>query len=147
MTDFGDFAGLDIDALLNGAQGQLAKVEELQRRVAELVGLATDKDGLVTVEYTTEGLRELELNPRAMRLPSADLAALIKTVIHEAGRDLERRTNELTEEMFGAENDPLNVLRDPEAALAQIKQAEAVYNRTFEEVMSDLDAIRRRLEP
>ncbi|MET8138839.1 YbaB/EbfC family nucleoid-associated protein [Sphaerisporangium sp. NPDC005288] len=146
MTEFGDFASIDIDKLLTGAQRQLAQVEELQRRTAELVGRATDKDGHVTVEYTGQGLQELELNPRAMRLPSADLAALIKTVVHDAGRDLERQTNELMEELFGAEDNPMRLLRDPEAALAQVKQAEAAYDRTFEEVMADLDQIRRRLQ-
>ncbi|MFC4529512.1 YbaB/EbfC family nucleoid-associated protein [Sphaerisporangium dianthi] len=145
MTEFGDFAGFDIDKLMSGAQRQLAQVEELQRRTAELVGRAADKNGYVTVEYTGQGLHELELNPRAMRLPSSDLAALIKTVVREAGLDLERQTNELMEELFGEDN-PMKLLQDPEAALAQVKQAEAAYDRTFEEVMSDLDEIRRRLQ-
>ncbi|WP_248961033.1 YbaB/EbfC family nucleoid-associated protein [Sphaerisporangium perillae] len=147
MTEFGDFGNIDIDKLLSGAQQQLAQVEELQRRTAELVGRAQDKDGLVTVEYTGQGLHELQLNPRAMRLASVDLAALIKTTVQEAVGDLARQTNELMEEMFGVEDNPMKLLSDPEAALAQVKQAEAAYNHTFEEVMSDLDQIRRRLQP
>ncbi|MEV7968404.1 YbaB/EbfC family nucleoid-associated protein [Sphaerisporangium sp. NPDC088356] len=145
MTEFGDFASIDVDKLLGSAQKQLAQVEELQRRTAELVGRALDKDGLVTVGYTAQGLHELELNPRAMRLASADLADMIKSVAREAAADLERQTHELMEEMFGADN-PMNLLKDPDAALAQVKEAEAAYDRTFEEVMSDLEQIRRRLQ-
>ncbi|GII86556.1 hypothetical protein Ssi03_45460 [Sphaerisporangium siamense] len=146
MTEFGDFAGIDLEKLLNQAQEQFARVEGLQRRLAELVGRAQDKDHLVTVEYGAEGLRELELNPRAMRLASNDLAALIKTVSGDAARDLREKTDEAMAEVFGAEDDPMRLLEDPEAAIARAKEAEDAYNRVFDDVMSELDRVRRRLD-
>ncbi|GII60386.1 hypothetical protein Skr01_04710 [Sphaerisporangium krabiense] len=146
MTEFGDFAGIDLEKLLNQAQERFAHMEGLQRRLAELVGRAQDKDHLVTVEYGAEGLRELELNPRAMRLASTDLAALIKTVSADAARDLREQTNEAMAEVFGAEDNPMRLLEDPEAAIARAKEAEAAYNRVFEDVMSELDRVRRRLD-
>jgi DNA-binding protein YbaB len=146
VTEFGDFANIDLDKLLNGAQQQFARMEELQRRMGELVGRAEDKDRLVTVEYAGQGLRELELNPRAMRMASADLADLIKTVTQEAARDLQARTDELMEEVFGKEDNPMRLINDPEAAMATAKEAEATYNRVFEDVMGELDRVRRRLD-
>ncbi|MEU9887530.1 YbaB/EbfC family nucleoid-associated protein [Sphaerisporangium sp. NPDC051017] len=146
MTEFGDFANIDVEKLLSGAQQQFARMEELQRRLPELVGRAQDKDRLVTVEYGADGLRELELNPRAMRLASTDLAELIKTVTRQAAQDLSARTNEVMEEVFGAEDNPMRLLNDPEAALAGAKEAEATYNRVFDDVMGELNRVRRRLD-
>ncbi|RCG32635.1 YbaB/EbfC family DNA-binding protein [Sphaerisporangium album] len=146
MTEFGDFANIDVEKLLSGAQQQFARMAELQRRLPELVGRAQDKDRLVTVEYGAEGLRELELNPRAMRLASTDLAELIKTVTRLAAQDLGVRTNEVMEEVFGAEENPMRLLNDPDAALAGAKEAEAAYNRVFDDVMGELNRVRRRLD-
>ncbi|MFC4584693.1 YbaB/EbfC family nucleoid-associated protein [Sphaerisporangium corydalis] len=146
MTEFGGFANMDVEKLLSDAQRQVSQLEELQRRTVGVVGEAQDKDGLVTVEYAADGLRDLRLNPRAMRLASADLADLIKTVAREAAQDLERKTGELMGEVFGEADNPMNLLRDPEAALAKIREAEGAYDRTFDQVMGDLEEIRRRLE-
>ncbi|MDH2425083.1 YbaB/EbfC family nucleoid-associated protein [Sphaerisporangium sp. TRM90804] len=146
MTEFGDFANIDVDKLLTGAQQQFARMEELQSRMGELVGRAQDKDRLVTVEYAGDGLRELEINPRAMRMASADLADLIKTVTQDATRDLQGKTNELMEEIFGKDDNPMKLLNDPEAAMAGAREAEATYNRVLDDVMGELDRIRRRLD-
>ncbi|GII78340.1 hypothetical protein Sru01_33220 [Sphaerisporangium rufum] len=146
MTQYGEFAEFDVEKLMENAQRQLARVEELQQRTGELIGRAEDKDGMVKVEYTGQGLHELELNPRVMRMASTDLAELIKTVVQDAAADLTNQTSALMDEMFGAEDNPMKLLNDPEAALAQVKQAEAAYDRTYDEVMADLDRIRRRLE-
>ncbi|GAA3812108.1 hypothetical protein GCM10022226_35950 [Sphaerisporangium flaviroseum] len=146
MTEFPDFANIDVEKLLNQSQQQFARLEELQERTSALVGEAQDKDGLVTVEYAGDGLRDLRLNPRAMRLASADLADLIKSVAREAAKDLERQTTELMGEVFGEEDNPMKLLNDPDAAMAKIRDAEKAYNRTFEDVMGDLEEIRRRLQ-
>ena len=146
MTGFGDFANIDIDKLLSGAQQQFTRMEELQERLTEIVGKAEDKNHLVTVEYASEGMRELEIHPKAMRLGSADLADLIKAVTRDAATDLQAKTNELMEEMFGKEDNPMKLLNDPEAAMAGAKEAEATFNRVFDDVMGELDRVRRRLD-
>ncbi|WP_214414282.1 YbaB/EbfC family nucleoid-associated protein [Sphaerisporangium fuscum] len=144
--EFDDFANINLEKLLGETQEQFAKLEELQQRTNDAVGRAQDKNGLVTVEYGQDGLRELELNPRAMRLASADLAELIKTTIGEAAQDLNAQTNELFEEVFGAEGNPMRLMKDPEGAMAKVKEAEAAYNRTVENVMGEFEQIRRRLQ-
>ncbi|MFD0886832.1 YbaB/EbfC family nucleoid-associated protein [Streptosporangium algeriense] len=122
------------------------KMEELQKEITALVGRAQDEDGMVTVEYAAEGLRELELHPKAMRLGSGELAERIKEVFREASRDLQRQLEEATDRAFGEQGNPMRVFNDPEGALGRVKEAEAAYDRTFQDVMGELDRIRRRLE-
>ncbi|MEU9834373.1 YbaB/EbfC family nucleoid-associated protein [Streptosporangium sp. NPDC048047] len=145
-AEFGDFANIDVDKLLNGADSQFARMEELQKSLATLVGRAQDEDGLVTVEYAAEGLQELQLHPKAMRLSSGELAERIKEVLHAATRDLQDQVNAVMAETFGEDDNPMRFAQDPDAALQQLKSAEAAYNRTFEDVMGELDRIRRRLD-
>lgn len=145
-AEFGDFANIDVDKLLNGADSQFARMEELQKSLATLAGRAQDEDGLVTVEYAAEGLQELQLHPKAMRLSSGELAERIKEVLHAATRDLQDQVNAVMAETFGEDDNPMRFAQDPDAALQQLKSAEAAYNRTFEDVMGELDRIRRRLD-
>ncbi|MFC6087175.1 YbaB/EbfC family nucleoid-associated protein [Sphaerisporangium aureirubrum] len=144
--DFGDFANIDVEKLLRGTQEQFARLEELQRRTGTLTGSASDGNRLVTAEYTQAGLYDLRLDPRAMRLPSGELAELIKQVIAAAAEDLREKAVALMTEVFGDQDNPMKLLEDPQAALAKVKEAEAVYDRTFDEVMAHLDTIRRRLD-
>ncbi|MFG3435861.1 YbaB/EbfC family nucleoid-associated protein [Nonomuraea sp. NPDC047897] len=146
MQEFGDFANIDIDKLLKTADGQFARIEELQKSMSTIVGRAQDEDGLVTAEYAAEGLRELDLHPKAMRLSSAELAEKVKQVVQEASEDLQQKISEAMGDVFGEEDNPMRYIKDPDAALEQVRSAEAAYNRTFEDVMGELDRIRRRLD-
>ncbi|WP_271221872.1 YbaB/EbfC family nucleoid-associated protein [Streptosporangium carneum] len=121
-------------------------MEELQKDLSTLVGRAQDEDGLVAVEYAAEGLRELDLHPKAMRLSSGELAERIKLVVHQAAEDLREQVEAAMGRAFGEENNPMKLLGDPEAVLGRVREAEVTYNRTFEDVMGELDRIRRRLE-
>ncbi|NUW40957.1 YbaB/EbfC family nucleoid-associated protein [Nonomuraea rhodomycinica] len=146
MQEFGDFANIDIDKLLKGADEQFARIEELQKSMSTVVGRAQDDDGLVTVEYGSEGLRELQLHPKAMRLSSGELADLIKVVFRDAAADLQNQVSGAMSEAFGEDDNPMKYVNNPDEALNKIKEAEAAYNRTFEDVMGELDRIRRRLD-
>lgn len=146
MQEFGDFANIDIDKLLKGADEQFARMEELQKTMPSLVGKAQDDDGLVTVECGSEGLRDLRLHPKAMRLSSGELAELIKVVLRDASIDLQKQISGAMGDAFGEEDNPMQFIENPDAALDKIKEAESAYNRTFEDVMGELDRIRRRLD-
>ncbi|WP_030913734.1 YbaB/EbfC family nucleoid-associated protein [Streptosporangium amethystogenes] len=146
MREFGDFANIDIDKLLNDADSQIARMGSLQEDMAKLVGRAQDEDELVTVEYTAEGLRTLDIHPKAMRLSSSELAEKIKAVLQDASQDLQVRMSAAMGETFGEEMNPMKFIADPDVATDRLKSAEAVYQRTFEDAMGELDRIRRRLE-
>ncbi|PZG17906.1 YbaB/EbfC family DNA-binding protein [Nonomuraea aridisoli] len=146
MQEFGDFAKVDLEKLVKGADEQLALLGTFSERAASCVGRAQDEDGFVTVEYGQEGVRELELHPKAMRLSSGELAEMIKATLRDATDDFQRRLTQEAGELFGQESNPLRLLSDPASIIGKAKEAEPLYDRAFEDVMGRLDKIRRRLE-
>lgn len=146
MQEFGDFAKVDLERLVKGADQQLALLDAFQERAAACVGRAQDEDGFVTVEYGQEGVRELQLHPKAMRLSSGELAELVKVVLRDATADFQRRLSEEAGELFGEDSNPLALLSDPAAITGKVTEAEPIYDRAFDDVMGRLDQIRRRLE-
>ncbi|MFG6193000.1 YbaB/EbfC family DNA-binding protein [Nonomuraea sp. JJY05] len=141
-----DFGALDINRILSNADQQMARAGELQRVLQDLTGQAQDEDGFVMAEFGSTGLKELVLHPKAMRLNSAELAERIKAVIAEANADLQRRISEEMGNVFGEENNPMRFAQDSEGGLELVRQAEAAYNRTYEDLMGELDRIRQRME-
>ncbi|MGN9836759.1 YbaB/EbfC family DNA-binding protein [Nonomuraea sp. H19] len=139
------YGAMDLGKILKNADAQMARVAELQTDLTELVGRAEDEDGFVVAEFGSAGLNELILHPKAMRLTSGELAARIKVVIEEATADLRRQLSEKMEEAFGEDN-PMRFGHDPDGAMEQVHQAKAAYDRTFEDLMGDLDRIRQRME-
>src|SRR6266496_3846223 len=88
-------------------ENRLGNIQSLRPVLAELTGRAEAADGQVVVEWTAQGLSNLELNPRAMRLPSTDLADAIKTAVHDAAADLREKTRAaLAEAGIGAGSAP-----------------------------------------
>lgn len=146
MQGFGDFASIDIDKLLSGMDDQFARLEEFQRVVGDCVGRAEDEDGFVVVEYGQTGVRELTLHPKAMRLSSGELADLIKQVLAEATDDFQRRLTEMAGEVFGEKDNPLKAAENQDAMIDEIKRVEKVYDQAFNDVMGELDRIRRRYQ-
>ena len=74
---------------LRASQAALGRADQVREALAGIVGRAEGADGRVVVECTpTEGLTALELDPKAMRMASADLAAAIKATIVAAGADM-----------------------------------------------------------
>jgi hypothetical protein len=135
----------DIDAFLNQANAHAAKVDELHKVMPTLIGRAQDEDNLVTVEFDAQGVRDLILHPKAMRLSSGELAERIKETIREATADLNEQMSQAMSEVFGEEHNPMKFVNDPEAALKQVHEAQAAYDRTFQDEMAELDRIKSRL--
>jgi DNA-binding protein YbaB len=140
-----EFGAMDLDRVLKNADAQMARIGDLRQVLTELVGRAADQDGLVQVEMGNAGLRSLQLHPKAMRRTSGELAELIQAVIAEAADDLRRKVTESMQELFGDEN-PMRFADDPDGPMAQVREAEAAYNRTFDDLMGQLDQIRNRME-
>jgi DNA-binding protein YbaB len=141
-SGFDDF---DVERFSRRADARIAAVERLQDTLSSLVGRARDEDGLVEVEFTGRGLSELELHPKAMRLSSGELAERIKETVRAASDDLYRQMNRAMAEALGEDGDRTRFLNDPEAVLNQVREAEAAFDRTAEDVLGELDRISRRL--
>lgn len=106
--------GLDVDGLVGQLQSRFAPAEQFHRQSAELVGRAESADGLIAATWNAvDGLQELTLDPRAMRMSSVDLAAEVVAVTVAACADLGRQRDRLSAQ-FGPEKS----LPDPEALRA-----------------------------
>jgi DNA-binding protein YbaB len=146
VEGFGDFANIDVDKLLSGAHERMARVQDMQERLADLLGQAEGADGRVKATYTMAGgLTDLDIDPRALRMGSKDLAAAIKSTVHEASQDLQRQVAEVMSEVFGEADNPMKLVGDRDAAVAKVQEAQAAYDRTMQDVMGQLDAVRKRL--
>ncbi|MCO5985089.1 YbaB/EbfC family nucleoid-associated protein [Actinoallomurus spadix] len=146
MEGFNPPGDLDIDKLIRLSQEYEARSQELQERMASLEGYAESERGMVKVTCTVNGgVSDLEITPRAMRLPAAELAEVIKELIREAGEDLQARTNELMAELFGEENSPDALQRRVEAAGHAMDNAAAAFERAVDDTAGELERIQKRL--
>lgn len=105
------------------AQRRLAERQARREQTAELIGQGEAADGLVRVGCTArDPLAELTIHPRAMRLPSEDLAAAIRQAAALAATDLRGRTAEITRSLVDEDDDPAGIVGDPAAAQARLDQ-------------------------
>ena len=113
---------LDVaETTMREAVDRLGNVQTLRPILADLVGRAEAADGYVVVEWTANGLSALELNPRAMRLPSTELADAIKAAIAEATADLRQKTRAaLADAGIGAGSAPS--IDEVRAQLGQLRE-------------------------
>lgn len=75
------------EAFVAQHEERLARLADLHKEVAEAVGEAASDDGRVQVRFTeADGISELKLDPRALRLPADDLADLITRTVNDAKR-------------------------------------------------------------
>jgi hypothetical protein len=134
---------------MTGSSENQVRLDELRRRLGEarqvraelatLVGSGESADGLIHARVTdADGLAALTLNPRAMRLDSAELAERILATVRAAQADLQQRKQAVA----GPEFDPA-ALADPSAIQAQLDEAAASFRRTSTDVSAVLDLIRR----
>ena len=146
MSEFGDLANLDIEKLVRVSEEHSARIQEMQEQAAELKGVAESKDRRIKVTCTVaDGVADIQIDPRAMRMPAEDFAEVLKTLIREANADLHRRLSELMAETYGEANNPMALAENPEVVQQKIKDAAAAYDRTLDDAMTELQRIAKQL--
>jgi DNA-binding protein YbaB len=91
----------ELDRQLDQLVENMGKVEELQGKLAEVVGTGEAADGRVRVSSDNTGrITQVEIDPRAMRLPSDDLAAAITEAAQLAFDDISKQASDLMTEMM-----------------------------------------------
>jgi DNA-binding protein YbaB len=147
MTEFGDFANINPDKLLKQAQRQTDKISGIQERIASLVGEAESADGYVRVTYTASGgIADLELNPRAMRMASSDLAQTIKDVIQAAANDLQSKIRQEMSSAFEGEGDnPMDLADDPEKVKAKVEEVKGMLDGALNDALGQMDLLRKKM--
>ena len=90
------FTSSDPTEMMAQAQTMLESAREKALQMADVVGRGEAEEGLVTVIVNPVGtLREITLDPKAMRLPSVDLAAAILTAARAAEQDAAAQVREI----------------------------------------------------
>jgi DNA-binding protein YbaB len=108
---------------------QLAKAEELQRRIETVTGTATSSDERIAVSFSeANGVQDLVLDPRVLRMPSEDLAAEIVRLVNAARTEAHGQIQQVMNETLGDGGRP-----DPE----QIGEQAAELQRSLDELMRD----------
>ncbi|WP_395104619.1 YbaB/EbfC family nucleoid-associated protein [Actinomadura sp. SCN-SB] len=138
----------DPEILFRDARSQFDQVAGMQRAMAELRGRAESQDGRVRAVYAQDqGLAEVELDPRAMRMSAADLGRLIVEVSGAAKRDLERQMKELMDETFAQQDITPDDLKDmfdePSGLTETLGSMGRIFEGATKEVEGMLDQIRR----
>jgi hypothetical protein len=104
-------------AVVDAVQGEAARAASARQQVADVTGSAESDDGLLRAAVDAGGLCELDIDPRAMRLPSVDLAAAVVAVSRRAEADLGHRRAERLRDL-GVHTPPV----DLDESLARLQQ-------------------------
>jgi hypothetical protein len=115
--------GADADprAAADVLRNRAAQAAAARWQLAEVVGEAATEDGLLQAKVGAAGLRDLVIAPRAMRMPSTDLAAAIVELARQAREDLDQRRQELAAELGVARGGV-----DLDESLARLEQLRAL---------------------
>jgi len=131
-----------LDSTLRDAQKRLEKAGELQEKLMSVVGSGTSSDGRIKVECTNEkGVAKIDLDPRAMRMASTELAETLLTVIQDAMTDLRAKSQSITRETFGGES----VAGDIGAARARIKEVGESFDRAMRDAHGEMGQVLRAI--
>ncbi|MEU8611200.1 YbaB/EbfC family nucleoid-associated protein [Actinoplanes sp. NPDC048791] len=89
-----------------GVDANAARAVELSRRVAELTGEATSRDGSISVAVGSAGqLERLDIDDRPGRLTGAQLSREIMSLIRRAQAQLSARVAAQVEQTVGADTE------------------------------------------
>lgn len=128
----------DLDGRLRELRKASDGMRAAKERLSTLAGTGTAADGKVRVTWAAAtGLDELHLDPRAMRMPSQDLAAAIKSAVTEAMADLRRQTAEVLRAETGV---------SAGGSVAKIHQMREAFDEQMDEITARIDEARRRME-
>ena len=132
-------AALQAGAASADPAGRAEELRRIREEVASLVGEASDDEGYVTATWTAEkGFAGLNLDPRAMRMPSMDLAAEIVRVTQLAREDFEARRREL------AASFPMPEV-DLEEAQANIEDVRETFTRSLGDLQGMMEQFRTQM--
>jgi DNA-binding protein YbaB len=138
--------GMDFNEVLRNSRERMAKVNEARERMAGLAGRAEAADGRIKVTCTSaDPLAELEIDPRAMRMGSDELAAVIRQVSRLAREDLDRQANEIAQEVYGEDENPMDALRNRDELKKNLTEMQEMFGKAGDDAQSMIEQLRRGL--
>jgi DNA-binding protein YbaB len=154
VADFGT-DGDRLERILSAAESGMPEIGKLRERITEIVGKGEAAEGRITAEYTSEvGLSALELDPRTLRLPVAELSQAIKDAVNAAAEDFRAQVTGVGGALFASGGTTANPLdpaaarpfQDPSAALAQVEQMGNAFAGQMKDLLRELGAQQRRAQ-
>jgi DNA-binding protein YbaB len=107
------------DEVRQDQEQRLARIQEIQEAAVSAVGQAASEDERIKVSFNeAEGVRKIELDPRALRMASEDLAEEIARLVNEARKDAQQQVQQLMRDQ--AQDGTV----DPQAFLAKMPDIE-----------------------
>lgn len=133
-------AALQAGAATADPQARASEMRRIRDEMAAVVGEASDDAEYITATWTAEnGFAGLTLDPRAMRMPSADLSAEIVRVSALARADFEAKRREVAA-AFG----PLPDV-DLDEAQANIDDIRASFTQSLGDVQGMMEQFRSQM--
>lgn len=138
--------GMDFNEVLRNSRERMAKVSEARERMTGLTGRAESTDGRIKVGSTSEDpLAELEIDPRAMRMGSEELAAAIRQTTRLARADLDRQAKEIIDELYAGDQNPMDVLRDSDQLKKNLGDMQEMFGKAGDDAQAMIDQLRKGL--
>lgn len=107
----------ELEDLMKRSGAQLREMQANQSKMADVVGTAEGAEGRIKVTVRPGGrIESLELDPRALRLPSEDLAETIVATVHEASNNATEKIADLMESFIPGMGARMRESLDPEKA-------------------------------
>jgi DNA-binding protein YbaB len=137
---------MDFNDVLRTSRERMAKVNEVRERMSGLTGRSETADGRIKVASTSaDPLAELHIDPRAMRMGSEELAATIRQVSRLAREDLDRQANEISQEFYGEDDNPMDVLRNSEELKKNLSAMQEMFGKAGNDAQAMIDQVRHNL--
>ncbi len=131
--------------LAEAARAHAAKADELLERLDAVEGVAETTDGLLRARVNAAvGLAALYLDPRAMRMPSEDLAEAICRVAQQARANLEERTQQVVQDASG-EDDAGGPFATAAGRQAKLNELAGLFDGAARDATSTLAMVQKRM--
>jgi DNA-binding protein YbaB len=134
----------DLQRLTSQADEMMKRLNESSEQMADLVGEGEAADGLLRATVDSGGrIKEIDINPRAMRMDSKTLAEGLTEAIAAAQDDVASRSEGMVTDLLASYGLPTKV--DPAEALERIDTVGQAAQRRFRDRHDELNEVRRNL--
>jgi hypothetical protein len=124
----------------------MAEFTRVRECIEETVGRGESADGRISAEYRAKGgLTALDLDPRALRMPSPELSEQIRIAVNAASADFQAKVREAAGELYPSPEDGGEAM-DPAAALRQLDKISDGFASQMKELARELGIQQRRAQ-
>ncbi|MEU8799011.1 YbaB/EbfC family nucleoid-associated protein [Spirillospora sp. NPDC048819] len=142
MADFS--FGEGVERYQRDMQAQMGEFAKIQESIQAAIGRGEAADGRIVAEYKAQGgLTKLDMDPRAMRMPAAELSEAIREAVNAAAQDFQKNVREASAAVFPMTEDPQKAA-DPSAALASLDKLANGFAGQMKELARELGIQQQR---